>query len=317
MRVHLASEPTTRDLEVLRAGLEPSIALSLGGSLEEPVDVLVTGRPAPGDLAQVRRALVIPYSGLPGRTRASLLAEAPDLPVYNLHHNAAAVAELAVGLVLAAARCIVPMDRALRRHDWRPRYAPDPSVPLGGETALVLGWGAIGCRVGRALAALGMDVQATRRQPRPGDPAFVHPADTLDTLLPLARVVVVCLPHTPETDSLLDAAALARLPPGAVLVNVARAAVVDEQALYDALVSGHLHGAGLDVWWQVPNAADAGEAPPSRLPFAELDQVVLSPHRAGHGGHVEAARHADLARTLNALAAGRQPPHRVDVRRGY
>jgi phosphoglycerate dehydrogenase-like enzyme len=111
---------------------------------------------------------------------------------------------------------------------------------------------------------------------------------------------------------------LARLPRGAILVNVARGDVVDEEALYDALASGHLGGAGLDVWYRYPESEEARAATlPARRPFHELENVVLSPHRAGHGRGTEAARAAHLARLLAAAAGGEAIPHRVDLDRGY
>lgn len=291
MRVHL--------LELLRA-LLPGLALAVGEGFGE-VDVLVAGRPDAGHLDRVGRALVIPYAGLPARTRA-LLLERPALAVYNLHHNAQAVAEGALALLLAAARRVVPMDRALRERDWRPRYGPDPAVPLAGRTAVVLGYGAIGRRVGRMLEGLGMAVIGVRR----GEPWPLERAD----------VLICALPSTPETRGRLDAAALARLPEHCTLVNVGRADLIDERALYRALADGRLHGAGLDVWYRYPRSPEE-RAPPSDCPFHELDSVVMSPHRTGHGAWVEEARARALAEVLEALASGGEPPSRVDPSRGY
>lgn len=309
MRAHVILEPTTaavRALEGVRG-----VSLGWGPDLPGEVDVLVAGRPSVEALHRTRRALVIPWTGLAVQTRDRLLARAPDLRVYNLHHAAAPVAELAVALLLAASRRLVPMDRSLRAGDWRPRYAPDPGLCLEGGRALVLGLGAIGSRVARALQGLGMEVVGIRRREPPT-------LQDLPELLPTADALVLCLPATPRTVGLIGAEELALLPARAVLVNVARADLVDESALFAALSSERLHGAGLDVWWRYPGDTAAREhTAPSRFDFASLDRVVMSPHRAGHGEAAERARVAGIVQALEALRDGREPPHRVDVQAGY
>jgi phosphoglycerate dehydrogenase-like enzyme len=111
------------------------------------------------------RILVIPFAGLPEVTR-QVLVDFPHLTVYNLHHNAALTAEMALALLLAAAKFIVPSDQALRRNDWRPHYQPPPALSLHGKTALILGFGHVGQRIGGACAALGMRILAIRRHPQ-------------------------------------------------------------------------------------------------------------------------------------------------------
>lgn len=311
--------PEARFLE--RLASLPRFQWSSGSSIPPGAEVLVGGRPSREQLkAAPWKALVIPYAGLPRPSRELLLEVAPELPVYNQHHNAEAVAESALALLFALAKRVVPMDAALRAGDWRPRYAPDPSVRLAGRSAVVLGYGAIGSRVSRLLSLLGLRVAATRRRAvTPYDDAGVrvHPSSDTLALLGAADVVVLCLPGTPATSGLLDADALARLPQGALLVNVARAAITPEADLFASLRDGHLGGAALDVWWRYPDLDARGATPASDLPFHGLDNVVLSPHRTGHGPWVEEARYDALTETLTALAEGRAPAHRIDVREGY
>jgi phosphoglycerate dehydrogenase-like enzyme len=282
----------------------------------------VSGRPSAEDLdaAAGLRMLVIPWAGLPPTTRV-LMRERRGIAVHNLHHNAPATAEMAVGLLIAAARKIVPADRALRAGDWRIRYDPDEGMRLIDRTALVLGHGAIGHRIAHALVPFDMRVMAVRRHASlgvPADAVEVYGLEKLDELLPQADVLVVALPSTESTRGLLDARRLALLPPGALLVNVARADIVDEDALYEALASGRLAAAGLDVWYRYPQSPEAREETlPANRPFHELDNVVLSPHRAGHGAGTEAERGRQLAITLNAALCGAEVPHRVDVEEGY
>lgn len=328
MHVHLLNPPAPPALETLRAHLDARVNLTFGtDDVPAATVVLVAGRPTADLLAGLPalRAVVIPFAGIPQETRAAL-ADYPSLSLHNLHHNAPMTAEMAVALLLAAAKRLLPSDRVFRSHDWTPRYSdPDTDkgalVVLEGKTALILGYGAVGQRVGAVCRALGMRVLATKRTP---DAALtevaLHPPQALPELLPLADALMICLPDTPETAGLLGQAELALLPPGAILVNVGRAAVVDQHALYDALHSGTLHSAGLDVWYRYPATVEARtNTPPADVPFHALDNVVMSPHRAGGGGtaEVERRRMIALAASLNAAARGEPIPHRVDLARGY
>ncbi len=323
MRVYMPRSAGSAFEAEVRRRLPVQIDLQVDRPRPDPADyeVLVDGRPSEDDLDAGSRLqrLVIPYAGLPPAT-AALLRARPHIQAHNLHHNAAPVAEMAVGLLIAAARRVVACDRALRVGDWRPRYTEeDRGLLLAEHTALIVGYGAIGRRVARVLRAFDMRVLGVRRRGRgkDGEVALFGP-DALDALLPRADVIVLATPLTEATRHLIDARRLDLLPPHAVLVNLARGAVVDEQALYEALRDGRLGAAGLDVWWHYPQDEAAREAtPPSTYPFAELDNVVLSPHRAGHAAPTEELRARHLVQLLEAFAAGGVAPNRVDIEAGY
>jgi phosphoglycerate dehydrogenase-like enzyme len=323
VRAHLLRTREEEHLAHLRARLKSGVEVSVGEHLPQPADheILVAGRPRREHIEASPNlsALVIPFAGVPAETR-ELMLQFPVVSVHNLHHNALATAEMAVTLMLAAAKAIIPSDRALRQHDWRPRYRSNPSVLLGGKTALVLGYGAVGRRVGQLCRGLGMHVLATRRSATESSDGFVHPPSAMSALLPRADVLLVTLPLTEETRGLLGQDELELLPPGAILVNVGRAAVADEAALYAALRSGKLRAAGLDVWYQYPSdVASRSDTRPSSYPFEDLENVVMSPHRAGAGGsdEIERRRMAALASVLNAAAAGDPLPNQVDLQAGY
>jgi phosphoglycerate dehydrogenase-like enzyme len=324
LRVHLLSPPDPESLALLHELLDPGVELTTGAELPEPAayEVLVAGRPQRRHVtaSPQLRVVIIPWAGLPEETRV-LLEAFPGLAVHNLHYNTTPVAEMAFALLLAAAKRIVPMDRALRRHDWTPRYAPVPSALLEGKTALILGYGSIGQRVARLCKAAGMHVIGIRRdlQAPSAEPAHeLYPPEDLRRLLPRANALLICLPHTPETDGLIGAPELALLPPDALLVNIGRGPIVEQAALYHALRDGRLYGAGLDVWYNYPPDASARpHTPPADYPFHELDNVVLSPHRAGAMFEKEKERMRHLARLLNAAARGEPMPNRVDLERGY
>ncbi|MCA8910289.1 MAG: hydroxyacid dehydrogenase [Planctomycetes bacterium] len=321
MHVHIQNEPDKDARRVLEETLDDGIELSFGAQPPglNNYSILVAGRPEPELLeAGIElNTLVIPFAGLPKST-AELLADYPDIAVHNLHHNAPATAELALALLLAATKSVVPIDARFRKGDWSDRGQMDRARQLDGGVALVLGYGAIGKRVAKALSAMGMEVLAVARRKRADSFHEPHTPDSLPDLLPRADVLVICLPETGETRGLLGAEQLALLPAHAVLVNVARGAIIEEQALFDALKSKRIFAAGLDVWWKYPGSRDEwGNTPPSALPFHELDNVVLSPHRGGHVSDTEQLRMRALGELLNAAVRGDEIPNRVDMKAGY
>ena len=324
IHVHLSTPPATEDLAILQSQLHSDVQLTIG-DLPNPAqfEILVNGRPTPQELSASPHlhTVIIPWAGVPDVT-AQRLHESPHIQLHNLHHNAPIVAEGMLMLLLGVARLAVPFDRVLRQGDWRPRYQkPAPAQLLAGKTAVILGYGAIGQRLAQLCHALGMIVHATRRSissPMTENGIVIHPAETLHNLLPQANALLICLPHTPETDGLLGAAELALLPPRAILVNAGRAAIVNEAALYEALASGQLHGAGLDVWYNYPQDEAARERTfPGERPFHQLENVLLSPHRTGLVAETEPLRLAALAELLNAAAEGNPLPNAIDLTRGY
>jgi phosphoglycerate dehydrogenase-like enzyme len=320
MHAHVLEDFDDPTLALLRANLMAAVQLTSGSEIPHDTHILIGGRPTSAQLATCPnlRAIIVPWAGVPENTR-DLLHDFPQVTLHNLHHNAAATAEMALALLFAAAKFIVPLDQKLRANDWSPRYAPSRSIGLEDKTALVIGYGRIGQRVGRVCRALGMHVIATRRQQLGSDEvAEVHSTSDLPQLLPRAQVLIITAPLTPETNGLIGEKELAALPHGAVLVNVGRGAIVDEGALYFALQNGQLAAAGIDVWYNYPrDETSQANTPPSQYPFGELDNVVLSPHRGGDEKDIDTARMQHLAELLNAAARGEEMPNRVDIEAGY
>lgn len=306
---------------VLQAHLDSAMHVTQGEEIPPETEILIGGRPSREQLSSPNlKTLIIPWAGLPNKTK-EIMPDFPHISVHNLHHNAAPVAETAVSLLLSAAKLTIRYDRALRNHDWRIRYEPSPTLTLAGRTALILGYGTIGQRVARACHALGMEVLATRRSATAvfTDPyAEIHPATALHELLPRTQSLIICLPLTAETEGLIGKAELALLQPHAILVNVGRGPIVDEYALYEALVDGTLHGAGLDVWFNYPpDEAARPHTPAANVPLHELDNIVMSPHRAGLTRDNDRLRMIHLADLLNHVARGEAMPNKVALEKGY
>jgi len=205
-------------------------------------------------------------------------------------------AELAIALLLAAARRVVEADRYVRAGQWR-EWSPDLLLgrDLAGSTLGVIGLGAIGRAVALRARALGMRVLGWNRTPRPTPEVESVP---LPELLERSDFVSVHVALAEDTRGLLDAAALARMRPGAVLVNVARGGIVDEAALAAALASGRLAAAALDVFESEPL--------PAASPLLAAPNLVLTPH-IGSASVRTRTRMADLA-VDNLLAALRGEP---------
>ncbi len=320
----LPSDEEDDFLQHLRDHLDARVELITGRSVPHGtrVDGLVRGVPEQEHLLACPdlRHVFIPYAGLPRATRERLLPR-PRVAVHNLHHNAASTAELAMALLLSASKLIVPHDRELRAGDWRRRYRRPQTALLAGGHAVVVGYGAIGQRVAQACRGLGMRVTAIRRTAGRGDrhgPVALAPPTELTSLLRDADALLLCVPLTDATAGMVDVDVLAALPATAYVVNVGRGPLIDERGLFEALRDGRLAGAGLDVWYRYPrNEEQRSATPPSEYPFHELENVVLSPHRAGHTRQNEALRAKALAQLLLAAAAGEDVPHRVDLEHGY
>lgn len=196
--------------------------------------------------------------------------------------NARAVAEHAMALILALMRRLPEARDNQVRQVWRGMIGDFASREdeLGGKTLLIVGLGRIGGRLAQLAKAFDLRVIGLRRQSPPGGPGSadrgadeVHGLDRLPELLPRADFVALTCPLTPETQGLIGPAALAAMKRSAFLVNVARGRCVDEAALVEALASGSIAGAGLDVAVEEP-------LPPGSALWS-LPNVLLTPHTAG------------------------------------
>lgn len=246
------------------------------------------------------------------RSRAE---RAPTL--VNGHGNAALTAQGTVALLLALTNRVAEHDRIMRAGGWDREWVEDraPSRSLYARRLGLLGYGHVNRHVHRLLSGFSMETHVLRRRPQGIDGARVHVE--LATFLDAVDTLVIAVPRTRETDGLIDEAALERLGPDGLLVNVARGGVVSEEALFQALKQGIVAGAALDVWYDYRPAPDAeGRRYPYTQPFHELDNVVLSPHRAA-SPFDDLDRWDDVANNLKRFATGEPLENVVDLEAGY
>jgi len=227
------------------------------------------------------------------RRRGLLVTNTPDVVTD-------ATADHALALLLAAARRVAEGDRVVRRGGWQ---AVDPAFMLGtevtGKTLGVVGFGRIGQAVARRALGFGMRVLYTS----PREPDFAGARRVpLDALLAGSDFVSLHTPLVPGTENLLSRERIARLKPGAIVVNTARGAVVDDDALADALESGQVAAAGLDVFRDEPRV-------PAR--YLRLENVVLTPHLGSGTRETRAAMAEMVAAEVERVAEGKPPRHAV------
>ena len=216
-----------------------------------------------------------------------------------------ATAELAVALIFAVARRVVEADRFTREGKfvgWHPRLFL--GVELEGKTLGILGAGRIGQAVARKMHGIGMNILYHSRKPKPELEAqtgarFVN----LPTLLEESDVLSIHVPLTPETRGMIGERELRRMKPTAILINTARGAVVDEQALIRALQERWIWGAGLDVYAQEPKVPDALKA---------LPNVVLLPHIGSATQEARTKMAVMAAENILAALSGKRPPNLVN-----
>jgi phosphoglycerate dehydrogenase-like enzyme len=269
-------------------------------------DVLVTmtfERDSPP--APKLQLLQLPVAGLDA---VDLGAVPRGCRVCNVFEHEIGISEYVLAAMLHFTVGLAGRDQRFRAGSWAdsPRLAAPFRPELAGRTVGCIGYGHIGRAVAQRARPFGLRVMAIAARPRPLEPApdWLGGPGELDRLLEAADFVVVACPLDEATRGLIGQAELARMKTSAVLINVARGAIVDEDALFAALRERTIGGAALDTWYRYPERA--GEMlRPSRHPFHELDNLLMTPHCSGWTEGVMARRFAVIADNLERLREGR------------
>jgi phosphoglycerate dehydrogenase-like enzyme len=281
----------TTEQEVRFTELVRAAEVVLGFPGESPAGIAWVVRTAPN-----LRFLQATFAGAGQQIRAAELTDAELSRVAfasSAGIHATPLAEWSMFGILAFTKRLPRLLDDKAHKNWVEHY---PTQELPGKTLLVVGLGAIGREVARLGEAFGMRVLGVRRGDRP---------ERLRELIPEADAIVVALPLTDETRGLIDRDTIARIKRGAIFVNVGRGAVVDEDALVDALSTGKLLGAALDVF--------AEEPLPESSPLWELDNVIVSPHTAALSVKENERVVERFAENLRRYLAGEELLGRVDT----
>jgi len=276
------------------------------------------------------KLIFIPWTGV-DRLDFELMRKY-NFPVANSHGNARTIAEFALALLLTAAKNIIHHDKLLRDGDWTSRFKKMPSINITGKTVGLLGYGAIGTECAKLLLGFDVKLIACRRNPdKTTDQQKkltekVYPLTKLQTFLEESDIVINSLPLTDDTKGMLGKEELAHVKMGSIIINVGRGHTMNEEAFYEAVKSGRIFAAGIDPQWNYPKQtsfprkSDEEEEKtfPSEYPIHEFDNVVLSPHRAGHliAGY-ERSHWQDVLENILKIYNNEKPMNLIDLEKGY
>ena len=234
--------------------------------------------------------------------------------VCNVFEHAIGVSEYALAAMLEWTIGLGRRSDRFKGGDWSqsPRTGGPTRPELAGKTVGCLGYGTIGQAVAARARAFGMGVLALTRTPRPLEPApdWLGGFGDLERLLEGTDFLVIACPLTEDTRGLIGAEAFAAMKPTAVLINIARAHIVDEDALYEALSTGAIAGAALDPCYRYPAPGDADQRPSTR-PFHDLDNALMTPHLSSWTDGLIARRFTFVADNIERLIAGEALVNRV------
>lgn len=284
------------------------------GKLGE-VDVLVTLAFTREMAAAARRLRLVQVPGA-GLDRIDRAAVPPGAWLANAYGHEVGIAEYVMGVMLAWTRELGRLDRALHAGTWLSQWAvgtPAPPVwpELAGKTLAIVGYGRIGQCLARRARAFDMTIVATRRDvSKPDGLVELHGPDRLHDVLARADYVAITASLSAETRGLIGPRELSAMKRTAVLINVARAEIADEEALYRALAGRAIAGAALDVWYRYPTAA--GTTVPASHPFHELPNVLMTPHISGWTEGMLEARATLIAGNIARAARGEPPLNLID-----
>jgi len=315
-----------RDEEYLRAHTTRLIEFIIPPAYSPPnlieassggVDILLGDVPVAEVLDSITgiKLLQIPWTGI-DNIDFDLLQKF-DFSVCNSHSNAVSVAELGVALLLSCMKQIPSHHLSMQHGNWRRPGAVDCEMPalLHGKTVGLIGYGAIGQRIGRMVKGFEVRTIALASKARRAEEIDVLGPEQIDELCQQCDALIISAPLTPTTKGMIGSHQFEMMKSSGYLINISRATVVDEKALYHALKNRQIAGAGFDVWYRYPIRGQS-ISPASDLPFETLDNVTMSPHR---GGIVEGElpHLVDVVENLNRFALGKPLINRVDLLKKY
>lgn len=250
------------------------------------------------------RLLHVPGAGLDGIDFQSI---PESVPVCNVFEHEIPIAEYVFAAMLDIEIGFAKMRAEFSSASWPNLYrARVPHGELSGKTLGIIGYGRIGREVAKRAHAFGMNIIAANRSAIHDDSYILNKAilmDELDSLLTASDFVVIACPLSDKTRGLLNASNLKKMHQNAVLINVSRAEIVDQKALYDVLKEGLIRAAVLDVWWHYPLNEHDNPAP-SALPFDTLPNVYCTAHSSAWSKYLPERRYRAIAQNIRRSISG-------------
>ncbi len=291
-------------VEIVEAGDDddPETLATKFASTQAMISLTYSARLPP---APQLRLLQLPASG---HDMVALDAVPAGAAVANVYEHEVGIAEYVFAGMLEWTIGLKGRDARFRAGSWaeNPRVGGATRPELSGKCIALVGYGRIGRAIARRARGFEMAVLAATRTPRPLEPepdALVAYAE-LGRIVPDCDFLVVCCPLSEATEGLVDAATIALMRPEAVLFNVARGPIVDQEALYQALRERSIAGAVLDAWYHYATAGES-EVRPADHPFEALDNVIMTPHLSGWTSGQQERRWARMIENIERLLDGR------------
>jgi len=286
------------------------------------VEVVIGGNLKQEDLSQAKRLKLfqIPFAGI-DKLDFNLYKKFPDIYVCNIHANKTAVSEHAFALLLALAKNVINYDRDLRLGKWHGFSTKEPTIQLQGKSLGIIGLGSIGWEIAKKAKSFGMKIYALKRRIEEKDLEkrkileFLGEEEDLHKVIKKADFIILALPLTSRTKGLIGEKEL-ELMKGKYLINIARGAIISEEALFKALKKGDLAGAAIDAWYQYPTSKER-EMLPSKYNFHKLDNVVMTPHTAGYSDRALEENIKSIFDNIVKIYRGEEPENRIDPELEY
>lgn len=272
----------------------------------ESVDAVITMNWInPGVKCENLKLIQLPGAGLDG---LDLDAIPKQTSVCNVFEHEIPIAEFVMAAILQGVTNLTQLDKNIRSNNWSGSYLFGPvHDELFGKTIGIIGYGHIGREVAKRIKPFGVQVIGCGpRIPTSGvRPDAFYTVEDLDTVLALSDFILVSTPLTPETKGLISKTQFRKMKTSAIILNIARGEVINEEALYQACRDKEIGGAVIDTWYQYPRSI-SDNTPPSRFNFSELDNVIMSPHASTWTDALIHRRTKFIAENLNRLSR-RQP----------
>ena len=294
--------------------------------LAPEADIIIGWRPTKGLLGAAKRLRLFINPGAGVQHLIELFRELTKtrrVQLVNGHGNSYFTAQHTVALLLALMNKIVLHHNWMVQGHWRKGDKDAASIPLRERKVGLLGYGAVNSKVHRFLAGFDVEFHALRSDwakltEAPPTPLVEYGPVQLDEFLKAIDILIVSLPLTHTTEGLIGKREFELLGPDGLFLNVGRGAVVDEESLYNALENRVIAGAALDVWYNyTPVSDEGGRTSPYNYPFHDLDNVILSPHRAASPFR-DLKRWDEVIENISRFAVGRREfLNVVDTEAGY
>lgn len=263
-------------------------------------DVLVNNQVTEETLSLAKRVKLFQVPGAGLNLLDLSLFQNRNIVVCNSHSNSYYVAEHAMALLLTTIKKVSLMDQKMRIN----KVQSQPSQTLRNKTVAILGYGPIGRTLEKMFSGFSCKILIYRKHPKEE-----NQINDIDKICKEADIIMSALPLTKDTNSIIAEEQFAIMKSNAVIVNISRGKIINQEVLYLALKNNRIAGAGIDVWY------DDYKSESPNFDFKQLDNIVLSPYRAGH---VDNAPHLDEAiENLIAFARGEELKNKVDLEKGY